>query len=263
MTFSQSNHRPGDILKLALPAWFKALVTERFAFLFSNKPNYSSARLESTDIVEKEMYSFDDRNGDSLTLRPEGTAGCVRAADQHGLLYNQHQRLWYQGPMFRHERPQKGRYRQFHQFGIEAFGMAGPDIDAEIIQLAAILWRELNLTDFVSLEINNIGSAEDRRHYGQALRKFLESKSGQLDNDARKRLLSNPMRVLSSMPTARPRCCNCSTCYEPPELTIGKTHAWCGVWIITITVCLNGLRSPSEPRVRYAVAVAMMAWLRS
>lgn len=153
---------------------------------------------EVTDIVEKEMYSFDDRNGDSLSLRPEGTAGCVRAADQHGLLYNQQQRLWYQGPMFRHERPQKGRYRQFHQFGVEAFGMAGPAIDAEIIQLAATLWRQLDLSAFVTLELNNIGNAEDRQRYGQALTEFLQSKSVQLDEDARKRMYSNPMRVLDS-----------------------------------------------------------------
>ena len=109
---------------------------------------------EVTDIVEKEMYSFEDRNGDNLSLRPEGTAGCVRAADQNGLLYNQQQRLWYQGPMFRHERPQKGRYRQFHQFGVEAFGMTGPDIDAEVLQVAAALWNELDLTEHLSLEIN-------------------------------------------------------------------------------------------------------------
>lgn len=153
---------------------------------------------EVTDIVEKEMYSFDDRNGDNLTLRPEGTAGCVRAADQHGLLYNQQQRLWYQGPMFRHERPQKGRYRQFHQFGIEAFGMAGPDIDVEVIQLAAVLWQKLDLTDFVTLEINNIGSAENRQDYGNALSQYLESKSDLLDDDARRRMHSNPMRVLDS-----------------------------------------------------------------
>src|SRR5210317_1994241 len=124
---------------------------------------------EVTDIVEKEMYSFDDRNGESLTLRPEGTAGSVRAADQHGLLYNQQQRLWYHGPMFRHERPQKGRYRQFHQFGIEAFGMVGPDIDAEIIAVSAALWHRLGLTDFVKLELNNIGSADDRKAFGSAL----------------------------------------------------------------------------------------------
>ena len=102
---------------------------------------------EVTDIVEKEMYSFDDRNGVSLSLRPEGTAGCVRAGEQHGLLYNQQRRLWYQGPMFRHERPQKGRYRQFHQFGVEALGMPGPDIDVEVLQLAHMLWQELKLSE--------------------------------------------------------------------------------------------------------------------
>lgn len=153
---------------------------------------------EVTDIVEKEMYTFEDRNGDSLSLRPEGTAGCVRAADQHGLLYNQQQRLWYQGPMFRHERPQKGRYRQFHQFGVEAFGMAGPDIDAELIQLSAALWQQLGLADVVQLEINNIGSSEDRKRYGAELGAFLESRAEQLDDDARKRMHTNPLRVLDS-----------------------------------------------------------------
>ncbi len=153
---------------------------------------------EVTDIVEKEMYSFEDRNGDNLSLRPEGTAGCVRAADQNGLLYNQQQRLWYQGPMFRHERPQKGRYRQFHQFGVEAFGMTGPDIDVEVLQVAAALWNELDLTEHLSLEINNIGSAEDRKNFGKALTKFLESKVEQLDDDARNRMYSNPLRVLDS-----------------------------------------------------------------
>jgi histidyl-tRNA synthetase len=153
---------------------------------------------EITDIVEKEMYTFDDRNGDSLTLRPEGTAVCVRAADQHGLLYNQQQRLWYAGPMFRHERPQKGRYRQFHQFGVEAFGMAGPDIDAEVIQIAALLWQELGLTPFITLQINNIGSAADRQGYAKALTAFLEQHVDQLDTDARNRMHSNPMRVLDS-----------------------------------------------------------------
>ena len=153
---------------------------------------------EVTDIVEKEMYSFDDRNGDNLSLRPEGTAGCVRAADQHGLLYNQQQRLWYQGPMFRHERPQKGRYRQFHQFGVEAFGMPGPDIDVEVLQVAATLWQELDLAEYLQLEINNIGSADDRKNYGAALSDFLQSKEDQLDDDARNRMHSNPMRVLDS-----------------------------------------------------------------
>ncbi|MEX2470364.1 MAG: histidine--tRNA ligase [Pseudohongiellaceae bacterium] len=153
---------------------------------------------EVTDIVEKEMYSFDDRNGDNLSLRPEGTAGCVRAADQHGLLYNQQQRLWYCGPMFRHERPQKGRYRQFHQFGVEAFGMAGPDIDGEILQLAAQLWQELGIAEHLRLELNNIGSAEDRKAYGAALTAFLSEREERLDEDARKRMHSNPMRVLDS-----------------------------------------------------------------
>lgn len=153
---------------------------------------------EVTDIVEKEMYTFDDRNGDSLSLRPEGTAVCVRAADQHGLLYNQQQRLWYHGPMFRHERPQKGRYRQFHQFGVEAFGMAGPDVDAEIIQLSKELWRELGLTDYLTLEINNIGSAADRKTYAAALSAFLETRKESLDEDAIRRMHTNPMRVLDS-----------------------------------------------------------------
>lgn len=153
---------------------------------------------EVTDIVEKEMYTFDDRNGDSLSLRPEGTAVCVRAADQHGLLYNQQQRLWYHGPMFRHERPQKGRYRQFHQFGVEAFGMAGPDIDTEIIQLSAVLWDELGLSDYLTLEINNIGSAADRKGYAAALSEFLQSQADKLDADASRRMHTNPMRVLDS-----------------------------------------------------------------
>ena len=153
---------------------------------------------EVTDIVEKEMYSFDDRNGDNVSLRPEGTAGCVRAANQHGLLYNQQQRLWYSGPMFRHERPQKGRYRQFHQFGVEAFGMAGPDIDAEILQFSASLWKELDLSEYLTLQINNIGNAEDRSRYGIALTEFLKSKGQQLNEDARNRIYTNPMRVLES-----------------------------------------------------------------
>lgn len=153
---------------------------------------------EVTDIVEKEMYSFDDRNGDNVSLRPEGTAGCVRATNQHGLLYNQQQRLWYSGPMFRHERPQKGRYRQFHQFGVEAFGMAGPDIDAEILQLSASLWKELDLSEYLTLQINNIGNAEDRSRYGMALTEFLKSKAQQLDEDACNRIYTNPMRVLES-----------------------------------------------------------------
>ncbi|MEW6990907.1 histidine--tRNA ligase [Colwelliaceae bacterium 6441] len=153
---------------------------------------------EVTDIVEKEMYTFDDRNGDSLTLRPEGTACCVRAGNQHGLLYNQEQRLWYMGPMFRHERPQKGRYRQFHQFGLEAFGIATPDIDAEVILLTSRLWRELGINEFVTLELNSLGSNEERANYRDALVEFLTEKEDQLDEDSKRRMHTNPLRVLDS-----------------------------------------------------------------
>lgn len=153
---------------------------------------------EVTDIVEKEMYTFDDRNGDSLTLRPEGTACCVRAGNQHGLLYNQEQRLWYMGPMFRHERPQKGRYRQFHQFGLEAFGIATPDIDAEVILLTSRLWRELGINEFVTLELNSLGSNEERAKYRDALVEFLTAKQDLLDEDSKRRMHTNPLRVLDS-----------------------------------------------------------------
>ncbi len=153
---------------------------------------------EVTDIVEKEMYTFDDRNGDSLTLRPEGTAPCVRAANQNGLLYNQEQRLWYMGPMFRHERPQKGRYRQFHQFGLEAFGIATPDIDAEVISLTARLWKELGINEHVTLELNSLGSNEERAEYRDALVAFLTEREEQLDEDSKRRMLTNPLRVLDS-----------------------------------------------------------------
>ncbi|WP_426358597.1 histidine--tRNA ligase [Pseudocolwellia sp. HL-MZ19] len=153
---------------------------------------------EVTDIVEKEMYTFDDRNGDSLTLRPEGTASCIRAANQHGLLYNQEQRLWYMGPMFRHERPQKGRYRQFHQFGLEAFGLATPDIDAEIITLSSRLWRELGISEHVTLELNSLGSNQEREEYRDALVIFLTEREDQLDEDSKRRMHTNPLRVLDS-----------------------------------------------------------------
>jgi len=153
---------------------------------------------EVTDIVEKEMYTFEDRNGDSLTLRPEGTASCVRACDQNGLLHNQIQRLWYTGPMFRHERPQKGRLRQFHQIGVETFGMVGPDIDAELILLTARLWRELGISDALTLELNSIGNAESRANYRQALVDYLMGFKDELDEDSKRRLETNPLRVLDS-----------------------------------------------------------------
>ena len=152
---------------------------------------------EHTDIVEKEMYTFEDRNGDRLTLRPEGTAGCVRAGIEHGLLHNQIQRFWYAGPMFRHERPQKGRYRQFHQIGVEAFGLAGPDIDAEVILLSARLWRALAL-DALTLRLNSLGTAASRAAYRDKLVSYLRGRSAELDEDSRRRLDTNPLRVLDS-----------------------------------------------------------------
>jgi histidyl-tRNA synthetase len=153
---------------------------------------------EVTDIVEKEMYTFDDRNGDSVTLRPEGTAGCVRACEQHGLTYNQVQRLWYQGPMFRYERPQKGRLRQFHQVGVEVFGLDGPDIDAELISMTWRLWQQLGLTEVVTLQLNTLGTSESRGHYRDALEAYLEQRKDQLDEDSQRRLHTNPMRILDS-----------------------------------------------------------------
>ncbi len=152
---------------------------------------------EVTDIVEKEMYTFEDRNGDSLTLRPEATASCVRACMENGLLRNQIQRLWYMGPMFRHERPQKGRYRQFHQIGVEAFGLDGPDIDAELIFMTARLWRELGLKD-LRLEINSLGSSDARKQYREKLVEYFSAHKDKLDEDSQRRLTSNPLRILDS-----------------------------------------------------------------
>ena len=157
-----------------------------------------------TDIVSKEMYTFDDRNGDSLSLRPEGTAGCVRAGIEHGLLHNQTRRLWYGGPMFRHERPQKGRQRQFHQIGVEAFGLAGPDIDAELILLCARLWRVLRPGP-LRLELNSLGTADSRRDYRRALVAYFSAHRAELDADSQRRLEHNPLRILDSKnPALRP-----------------------------------------------------------
>lgn len=153
---------------------------------------------EVTDIVEKEMYTFADRNDESVTLRPEGTASVVRAGNEHGLLYNQQQRLWYMGPMFRYEKPQKGRYRQFHQFGLEAFGLAGPDIDAEVILLSHRLWQRFGIAEHVSLEINSLGSNQARVDYKEKLVAFLRTRQDELDEDSLRRLETNPLRVLDS-----------------------------------------------------------------
>lgn len=154
---------------------------------------------EVTDIVEKEMYTFDDRNGDSLTLRPEGTASCVRAVLEHGISGGgQVQKLWYIGPMFRHERPQKGRYRQFHQIGIEVFNLDGPDIDAELIIMTWRLWGLLGIRNAVTLELNSLGTSEARANYREALVEFLSARLEQLDEDSKRRLSSNPLRILDT-----------------------------------------------------------------
>ncbi len=197
-----------DILPEETPAWLQLedrvrRVVESYGYEQIRLPLLERTELfkrtigEVTDIVEKEMYTFDDRNGESLTLRPEGTAGCVRAGIERGLLHNQVRRLWYAGPMFRHERPQKGRYRQFHQIGVEAFGLNGPDIDAELILLSARLWRVLGLED-VRLEINSLGSGESRAEYRQQLVGYLQTCRDRLDEDSLRRLESNPLRILDS-----------------------------------------------------------------
>jgi len=152
----------------------------------------------ATDIIEKEMYTFNDRNDESLSLRPEGTAGCVRAGVEHGLLYNQEQRLWYMGPLFRYERPQKGRYRQFHQMGAEVFGLAGPDVDAELILMTARIWKKLGINQLLRLEINSLGSAEARQKYRGILVDYFSNHKDQLDEDSLRRLESNPLRILDS-----------------------------------------------------------------
>lgn len=197
-----------DILPDETPYWqlLEATVSELLASygygeirlpLVEQTELFSRSIGEVTDIVEKEMYSFDDRKGDSLSLRPEGTAGCVRAVIQQGML-NVSQRLWYAGPMFRYERPQKGRQRQFHQIGVEAFGIATPDIDAELIVITARLWRLLGLGDSVELRLNSIGSSAARADYRQALVAYLEQHRQKLDEDSQRRLTTNPLRILDS-----------------------------------------------------------------
>jgi histidyl-tRNA synthetase len=153
---------------------------------------------EVTDIVEKEMYTFNDLNGDSLTLRPEGTAGCVRACLEHGLLHNQLQKLWYFGPMFRHEKPQKGRYRQFNQFGVEAFGIEGAGIDLELIAICRRFWNVLGISDALHLQVNTLGSLEERHAYREALVNYLKPNFDSLDEDSKRRLDKNPLRILDS-----------------------------------------------------------------
>jgi len=197
-----------DILPSNSPTWhyLEAClreITESYGYSEIRMPIVENTQLfcrsigEVTDIVEKEMYTFVDKGEDSLTLRPEGTASCVRAGIQHGLLYNQQQRLWYMGPMFRRERPQKGRYRQFYQFGIETFGFNGPDIDAEIIALSARLWKKLGLQK-VELQINSLGSNQARESYKEILVTYFEQNIEKLDTDSQRRLTSNPLRILDT-----------------------------------------------------------------
>jgi histidyl-tRNA synthetase len=195
---------PGDSVAWQFVEAAVADILQRYGYQEIRFPILESTDLfkrsigEVTDIVEKEMYTFDDRNGDSVTLRPEGTACCVRACEEHGLLYNQTQRLWYMGPMFRYERPQKGRYRQFHQIGVETFGMNGPDIDAEVLLLSARILRELGVAPFVTLQINSLGDSASRAKYKDALVAYLEIHKEQLDADSQRRLTTNPLRILDS-----------------------------------------------------------------
>ncbi len=197
-----------DILPADMPVWnqledsYRALA-ESYGYRQIRTPIVEKSALfqrsigEVTDIVEKEMYSFEDRNGDSLSLRPENTASVVRAAMQGGLLQDQQQRFWYCGPMFRHERPQKGRYRQFHQLGAETFGMASADIEAELIFLAARFWKQLGLSD-INLQINSLGSSQCRQVYRELLVEYFSDQQASLDEDSQRRLHSNPLRILDS-----------------------------------------------------------------
>ena len=187
--------------------WFEETVRSlmrRYGYLNVRVPIVEPTALfvrglgEVTDIVEKEMYSFiDSMNGDALTLRPEGTAGVVRAAIEHSMLYDGGKRLFYIGPMFRHERPQRGRYRQFHQVGVEALGYGGPEVDAEVILMARALWRDLGLSD-VRLDINSLGQSDERRAHRDALVRYFEANKDQLDADSQRRLQSNPLRILDT-----------------------------------------------------------------
>lgn len=198
-----------DILPEATPLWFKLEDTARRVLaqygyhniripLVENTDLFVRSVGEHTDIVEKEMYAWVDAlNGDKLTLRPEGTAGCVRAVVEHNLTYNGPQRLWYSGAMFRHENVQKGRQRQFHQIGVEAFGFESPDVDAEQIVMLARLWRALGIED-VELQINSIGDADERTQYRNVLIAYFEKHADLLDDDAKRRLHANPLRILDS-----------------------------------------------------------------
>ena len=281
-----------DLLAGELPYWqrIEAAARELFAdygYREMRVPLVEHAELfkrsigEHTDIVEKEMYSFDDRGGDRLSLRPEATAGLVRAAIEHGLLHNQKQRLWTAGPMFRHERPQAGRYRQFHQIDCEAFGYPGPDIDAEVIQVSARLWRKLGL-EGLSLSVNSLGTPESRRRYRAVLVDYFEARREALDADSRRRLEANPLRILDSKnPALRewsPARRACSTTWTTsraalrplPRAAGGERHRgrrrserWCGASTTTRAPSSNGAPRRSARRMPSVPAAVMMAWSSS
>ncbi|MBT8047172.1 MAG: histidine--tRNA ligase [Gammaproteobacteria bacterium] len=197
-----------DVLPAEMHLWHKLEQTVRDVFagygfseiripIVEKTELFARAIGDATDVVEKEMYTFEDRNGDLLSLRPEGTAGVVRAVLQNGLLYAAPVRLWYMGPMFRRERPQKGRTRQFHQVGAEVFGAPGPDTDAELLVMCQRIWRELGLND-LRLEVNSLGTSEERTRYRENLHRFLSTRKDELDADSLRRLDRNPLRILDS-----------------------------------------------------------------
>jgi histidyl-tRNA synthetase len=280
-----------DILPAQSPIWQHLedqarAVLERYGYREMRTPLVEVTELfkrsigEVTDIVEKEMYSFEDRGGDQLALRPEGTASCVRAAIEHGLL-DQPQRIWYRGPMFRRERPQRGRYRQFHQIGVEVFGLDGPDIDLEVILLTRSLWRALGLGN-LRLEINSLGDADERARYRDALVSYLEAHHDQLDGDSHKRLAptrcacwtrrtrtcsrSSPARRACSIISARHHARTSRPCAPgstPPASPTKSTRAWCADSTITTAPCSSGSPMPWAPRARSAPADATTAWWHS
>lgn len=206
---TQSLRGMPDILPADSPVWqylerTAASVMASYGYAYIATPVMESTGLftrsigEATDIVEKEMYTFNDRNDESISLRPEGTASVVRAMLQHGLLHTPGQKVWYSGPMFRYEKPQRGRMRQFHQIGAEVFGLNGPDIDAELLAMSARLWKELGIMDSLRLEINSLGSSQERQQYREHLRGWLSERKDELDEDSLRRLSNNPMRILDS-----------------------------------------------------------------
>ena len=275
----------------ALWQWFEATVRSvlaRYGYQYILTPIVEPTALfvrglgEVTDIVEKEMYSCrDEMNGDQLTLRPEATAGIVRAMIEHNALYNGPLRLWTMGAMFRHERPQKGRYRQFHQLDVEALGFAGPDVDAEQILMVRRLWRELGLVEgqHVRLEINSLGQPAERARTAPRWWRTSKPTPSQLDDDARRRLHSNPLRILDTKNPAMqalvegaPKLmdflgadiagalrCACARCSTPPGWPTASTRAWCAAWTTTTSPSSSGSPTISARRARCAAAAATTA----